>query len=142
MRNPVCLVGVALLSLSSLVLLGCGKADRYQLESAVMSSIYLDRTFFDTLCGFPLETSPGPRVEIVNIEGDALPWMGLVEAKPVPGTATIRLVDAVKKGETKTQTCQANIAFQWKVIKEPVTDRRHKVGETSDNYVAEGYRKL
>jgi hypothetical protein len=142
MRNPLHLVGVPLLALASLSLLGCGKADRYQVESAVMGSIYEDRTFFDTICGFPLETSPGPRVEIVDVEGDALPWLGLVEGKPVPGTATIRLVDAVKKGESAKQTCQAKVAFQWKVVKKPVTDRRHKAGETSDNYVAEGFRKL
>ncbi|MBN1606436.1 MAG: hypothetical protein JW940_07365 [Polyangiaceae bacterium] len=142
MRSSLCLSTVSLLSLSSLLLLGCGKADRYQVESAVMGSIYQDRSFFDTLCGFALETSPGPRVEIVNVEGDALPWLGLVESKPVPGTATIRLVDAIKKGESTKQTCQASIAFQWKVVRKPVTDRRHKVGETSDDYVAEGFRKL
>jgi hypothetical protein len=142
MRSLLRLGGFPLLSLASLSLFGCGKADRYQVESAVMCSIYQDRSFFDTLCGYPLESSPGPRVEIVSVEGDALPWLGLVEAKPVPGRATIRLVDAVKKGETNKQTCQADVAFQWKVVKKPVTDRRHKVGETSDDYVAEGFRKL
>lgn len=133
---------VALPALITLACTGCGKAERYKVESAITSSIYQDRSFFDQVCGFELAPSPQAKVEIVEAEGDALPWLGVVEGSPVPGTATIRITNVVKKGEANSQTCQAKIAFVWKVEKQPVTNRRHKVGETSDFYMAQGFKKL
>ena len=134
-------LSVGLLTLLAVSVVGC-KADRDQIESAVMGSIYLDRSFFDTVCGFPLKSSLDARVEIVDIEGEALPWLGFWPGKRAPGTATIRITDVSKQGEDTKQTCQAKIGFMWRMEKQPITNRNHKAGETMINFIADGFQKL
>jgi hypothetical protein len=133
---------VAALALMAVSAVGCGKAERYQVESAVLSSIYLDRSFFDTVCGFAIDSPVSVRVEIIDVEGDAQPWLGLFGGKPMPGTASIRLTDVVKKGEETKRTCEAKIGFMWTQENKPVTDRRHKVGETTAVFHAQVFKKL
>jgi hypothetical protein len=132
----------AAFALLALCVAGCGKAERFQVESAVLSSIYEDRALFDSLCGFSIESPVSVRVEIIDVEGEAQPWMGLFGGKPMPGTASLRLTEVVKKGEAAKRTCEAKVGFLWTQENEPVTDRRHKVGETTAVFHAQGFKKL
>lgn len=121
---------------------GCGKADRYQVESAIQSSIYEDRTFFETLCGFPLASSRSAQVQIVEAEGDALPWFGLVGNRPTPGTARLRLTGVVRKGDTRETVCEGRVGFLWYETKQAVVEQNRKYVRSSSTFHARDFRKL
>ncbi len=122
----------------TLVAFGCGKAERFELDAAIMSNIYDDPAFFETVCGYPLEPPWQPRVQILEAEGEAQPWLG---TKPVPGTARIRLTGVVRKGVSGEQTCEAKIGFLWTEEKGVVAERGHAVRASSD-FHAQAFTKL
>jgi len=125
-----------------LYVFGCGQADRYQVESAVLSSIYDEPAFFEALCGFPRESSPSPRVQVLEAEGEGQPWLGIFGSKPVPGTARIRLTNVVKKGESTERTCEAKIGFLLSETKKAVVEHRRKYIRPSSNFHATAFKKL
>jgi hypothetical protein len=125
-----------------LSVVGCGKAERHEVESAVLSSIYEDPAFFETVCDFPIESSPQPRVQVLEAEGEAQPWFGVFGGKPVPGTARIRLTNVVKKGESGERTCDARIGFLWSETKKAVVEHRGKYMRPASNFHAEAFKKL
>ena len=122
--------------------IGCGKADRYQVETAVMSSIYQDRSFFETVCGFPLKPNPYLEVKILEVEGKAQPFFGIFGSKPMPGTARIRLTNVVKQGESTPRACEAKIGFLWSETTKAVVEHRGKHIRSSSDYHATAFEKL
>ena len=121
---------------------GCGKAERHELESAILATIYDDPAFLETVCGFPIETSPQPRVKVLEAEGEAQPWFGVFGGKPMPATARIQLTKVVKKGESGEKTCEAKIDFLWSETKKAVVEHRGKYIRPASNFYATDFKKI
>ena len=120
---------------------GCGKADRADVESAILTTIYNDRSFFDVVCGFPLVQPIRARVEVVAVDAERLPWLGFGSGS-APGTARIRIRDATRQGVVGTSTCESQIGFSWRRELEPIHDLTRRLGRSRIRFFAEGFRKL
>ena len=120
---------------------GCGKASPGEVESAILTTIYEDRSFFDVVCGFPIDQPVRARVEVIDAEGERLPWLGIGNGS-APGVAHIRITNVTRKGVDGTQTCEAKIGFTWRRQLKSTFDRTHRLGQSTSRFFAEGFRKL
>lgn len=120
---------------------GCGRADRADVESAILTTIYSDRSFFDVVCGFPLVQPIRARVEVVAVDAERLSWLGFGSGS-APGTARIRIRDATREGVVGTSTCEAQIGFSWRRELEPIHDLTHRLNQSRIRFFAEGFHKL